>query len=157
MNLLPGIDSYRSVDRAVRYGVLFIILAFMSFFLFETLSKTRIHPFQYGMVGLALGVFFLILLALSELVPFLAAYSTAAAGTIALVATYMVPVLKTGRRTIVAAAMLALSFGVLYVVLQAEDYALLAGSLVVFVALAVTMRLTRGLDWYAEDEVRDAS
>jgi inner membrane protein len=152
VNLLPGIDSYRSVDRAVRYGVLFIVLAFMSFFLFEVVARTRIHPFQYAMVGLALGVFFLILLALSELVPFLAAYSTAAAGTIGLVASYMVPVLKTGRRTVVAAAMLAASFAVLYIVLQADDYALLAGSLVVFVALAVTMRLTRSLDWYAEDE-----
>jgi inner membrane protein len=109
------------------------------------------------MVGLALGVFFLILLALSELVPFLAAYSTAAAGTIGLVASYMVPVLKTGRRTLVAAAMLAASFAVLYIVLQADDYALLAGSLVVFVALAVTMRLTRSLDWYAEDEASSES
>lgn len=152
VNLLPGIDSYRSVDRAVRYGVLFIVLAFMSFFLFEVVAKTRIHPFQYGMVGLALGVFFLILLALSELVPFLVAYSTAAAGTIGLVATYMVPVLKTGRRTLVAAGLLGASFAVLYVVLQADDYALLAGSLVVFVALAVTMRITRGLDWYAQDD-----
>jgi inner membrane protein len=152
VNLLPGIDSYRSVDRAVRYGVLFIVLAFMSFFLFEVVAKTRIHPFQYAMVGLALGVFFLILLALSELVPFIAAYATAAAGTIGIVATYMVPVLKTGRRTLVAAGLLGASFAVLYVVLQAEDYALLAGSLVVFVALAVTMRITRSLDWYAEDE-----
>jgi inner membrane protein len=154
VNLLPGIDSYRSVDRAVRYGVLFIVLAFMSFFLFEVVAKTRIHPFQYAMVGLALGVFFLILLAISELAPFAAAYAIAAAGTVGLVATYMVPVLKTGRRTLVAAGLLGASFGVLYVVLQADDYALLAGSLVVFVALAVTMRITRALDWYAEDEAK---
>jgi inner membrane protein len=66
----------------------------------------------------------------------------------------MVPVLKTGRRTLVAAGLLGASFAVLYVVLQADDYALLAGSLVVFVALAVTMRITRGLDWYAEDEAK---
>jgi len=154
VDLLPGIDSYRCVDRAVRYGVLFIVLAFMSFFLFEVIAKVRIHPFQYGMVGLALGVFFLILLALSELVPFVFAYGGAAAATIGLIATYMVPVLKTGKRTAVAAALFAASFAVLYVVLQAEDYALLAGSLVVFVALAVAMRLTRKLDWYADDTVR---
>jgi inner membrane protein len=156
VDLLPGIDSYRSVDRAVRYGVLFIVLAFMSFFLFEVVAKTRIHPFQYAMVGLALGVFFLILLALSELVPFVVAYSSAAVGTVGLVVTYMLPVLKTGRRTGIAAALLGASFAVLYVVLQAEDYALLAGSLVVFTALAVTMRLTRKLDWYAEDTPKDA-
>jgi len=151
VDLLPGIDSYRCVDRAVRYGVLFIVLAFMSFFLFEVVAKIRIHPFQYAMVGLALGVFFLILLALSELVPFVAAYAGAAAGTIGLVVTYMVPVLKTGKRTGIAAALLGASFAILYVVLQADDYALLAGSLVVFAALAVTMRLTRKLDLYAED------
>jgi inner membrane protein len=156
VDLLPGIDSYRSVDRAVRYGVLFIVLAFMSFFLFEVVAKVRIHPFQYAMVGLALGVFFLILLALSELVPFVVAYSSAAVATVGLVVTYMVPVLQTGRRTSIAAALLGASFAVLYVVLQADDYALLAGSLVVFTALAVTMRLTRKLDWYAEDAPADA-
>jgi inner membrane protein len=151
VDLLPGIDSYRCVDRAVRYGVLFVVLAFMSFFLFEVVAKARIHPFQYAMIGLALGVFFLILLALSELVPFAIAYSTAAGATIGLVVMYMLPVLETGRRTGIAAALLGVSFAVLWVVLQAEDYALLAGSLVVFAALAVTMRLTRKLDWYAED------
>jgi inner membrane protein len=151
VDLLPGVDSYRCVDRAVRYGVLFIVLTFMSFFLFEVVAKVRIHPFQYVMVGLALGVFFLILLALSELVPFVVAYSGAAAVTIGSVVTYMIPVLKTGRRTGIAAALLGTSFAVLWVVLQAEDYALLAGSLVVFAALAVTMQLTRKLDWYAED------
>lgn len=157
VDLEPGIDSYRSVDRAIRYGVLFVVLAFMSFFLFEVISRTRIHPFQYAMIGLALGVFFLLLLALSELAPFAVAYGAAAAGTIALVASYMVPVLKTGTRTLVAAAILAASFAVIYVVLQAEDYALLAGSLVVFAALAVTMRLTRRLDWYGEDEAGTAT
>ena len=157
VDLLPGIDAYRSVDRAVRYGVLFIVLAFMSFFLFETGAGARIHPFQYAMVGLALGVFFLILLALSELVPFAAAYATAAAGTIGLVVSYMVPVLGTGKRSLIAAALLAASFLVLYVILQVEDYALLAGSLVVFAALAVTMRLTRRLDWYAEDAAGDVA
>ncbi len=152
VELLPGIDSYRSVDRALRYGILFVVLALMSFFMFEVIAKTRIHPFQYTMVGVALAAFFLVLLALSELAPFAIAYAASAAGTVGLVTMYMVPVLKTGRRTLVATALLGASFGVLYVVLQAEDYALLAGSLVVFVALATAMRLTRTLDWYAEDE-----
>jgi inner membrane protein len=70
---------------------------------------------------------------------------------------YMVPVLGTGRRSAVASALLAASFGVLYVVLQAEDFALLAGSLVVFVALAITMQLTRRLDWYADDDAAPAA
>jgi inner membrane protein len=157
VDLLPGIDGYRGVDRAIRYGALFIVLALMSFFLFEITARTRIHPFQYAMVGLALGAFYLMLLALSELVPFAAAYATAAGGTIALVALYMVPVLKTGKRTGIAVALLAASFALLYVVLQAEDYALLAGSLVVFAALAATMRLTRRIDWYAADEGKPAS
>jgi inner membrane protein len=151
VDLLPGIDSYRSVDRAIRYGVLFVVLAFMSFFLFEVVTRVRIHPFQYAMVGLALGVFFLLLLALSEVVAFAVAYATSAAATVGLVASYMVPVLRTGRRTLVAVVSLLASFAVLYVVLQAEDYALLAGSVVVFIALAIAMRLSRGIDWYADD------
>ena len=89
------------------------------------------------------------------MVPFVAAYSAAAAGTIGLVVMYMVPMLKTGRRTGIAAALLVASFGVLYVVLQAEDYALLAGSLVVFAALAATMRLTRKLDWYGDENKQE--
>ena len=152
VDLFASVDSYRCVDRAVRYGVLFVVLAFMSFFLFEVVAKVRIHPFQYAMVGLALGVFFLILLALSELVPFVAAYATASAGTIGLIVTYMVPVLRTGKRTAIAAALFAVSFGVLWVVLQAEDYALVAGAVVVFAALAVAVWLTRKVDWYAEDK-----
>jgi inner membrane protein len=149
VDLLPSIDAYRSVDRAIRYGALFIVLVIASFFLFEVTACARIHPFQYTLVGIALGAFYLLLLALSELVPFAAAYASAASGTIALITLYMVPVLKTGARTAIAAALLASCFGVLYVILQAEDYALLAGSLVVFGALAATMRLTRRIDWYA--------
>jgi inner membrane protein len=151
VDLLPGIDGYRGVDRAIRYGALFIVLAIASFFLFETTSRARIHPFQYTMVGLALATFYLLLLAGSELVPFAAAYAGASCGTIALIVLYMVPVLKTGVRTAIAAALLAASFAVLYVILQAEDYALLAGSLVVFGVLATTMQLTRRFDWYGAD------
>jgi inner membrane protein len=152
VDLRPGIDSYRSLERAVKYGVLFVVLAFMSWFLFEVIARVRIHPFQYGMVGLALGVFFLVLLALSELVPFALAYALSAAATVGVVTMYMLPVLRTGRRTAIATVLLAASFGVLYLVLQAEDFALLAGSLVVFAALAITMQLTRRLEWYAAED-----
>jgi len=123
----------------------------ISFFLFEALARARIHPFQYAMIGLAIGVFFLVLLALSEMLPFALAYAASAAATVALVAMYARRLLGTGRRTAAAAGALAASFAVLYVVLQAEDYALLAGSLVVFAALALAMVLTRRIDWYAED------
>jgi inner membrane protein len=152
VDLLPGIDGYRSVDRSIRYGALFIVLVIASFFLFEVSTRARIHPFQYTMIGLALAEFYLLLLALSELLPFAAAYAGASCGTIASIVLYMVPVLKTGARTAIAAALLAASFIVLYVILQAEDYALLAGSLVVFGVLATTMRLTRRIDWYGADD-----
>jgi inner membrane protein len=152
VDLLLGLDAYRSVERAIKYGVLFVVLCFMSFFLFEVLARVRIHPFQYGMVGLAIGTFFLLLLALSELLPFAVGYAAAAGATVALLSIYMLSVLGTGRRTLVGAATLGSSFALLYVVLQAEDYALVAGSAVIFAALALTMRLTRAVDWYAEDE-----
>jgi inner membrane protein len=104
------------------------------------------------MVGLGIAVFFLVLLALSEVVPFAIAYGAGAAATTLLVSLYMSSVLGTRRRTIAAGGAMAASFALLYLVLQAEDYALLAGSLVLFGALALVMRLTRRIDWYAEDD-----
>lgn len=155
VELMLGIDTYRSVERATKYGVLFIALLFLSFFLFEVLAGARIHPVQYGMVGLALAVFFLLLLALSEVVVFAAAYAIAAGATTAAISLYTVSVLKTGRRSLAIAGKLCASFALLYVILQAEDYALLAGSVTLFGALAATMALTRRVAWYPADEDDD--
>jgi inner membrane protein len=153
VDLLVGIDAYRSVERATKYGVLVVVFVFLCFFLFEAVAGVRVHPFQYAMVGLAVAIFFVLLLAVSEVVAFPLAYAGAAAATTLLISFYARSVLRSGRRTLAIAAALGSSFGLLYFILQAEDYALLAGSVAVFAALAVAMRLTRRIDWYAEDGV----
>lgn len=151
VDFLYPVDSYRAVERAIKYGVLFIALIFVTFFVFEIVSELRIHPFQYALVGLAIGLFFLLLLSLSELLPFYAAYVAAAGGCTLLISLYSLSVLRSQRRTVVAAGGLAASFGFLYVVLQLEDYSLIAGSLGLFAALAFLMWATRRVDWYARE------
>ena len=147
VRLFEPIDIYTLSDRATKYGLLFVLLTFSAFFLFEILGKTNLHPLQYGLVGLALAIFFLLLLSLSEHIGFPLAYSIATAGCVGLIAIYIRPALGTAN-------MLLLSFGLLllyaacYVILMLENYALLVGSGLLFVVLACIMLLTKRIDWY---------
>jgi inner membrane protein len=153
VNLLSGIDSYRSVERAIKYGALFFVLVFAAFFLFEILSVLKIHPFQYSLVGAALCLFYLGLLSLSEFIAFGAAYFVAAVATTLLIWFYCVAVLQSSRRTFIVAGMLAVIYGFLYVALQLQDYSLLLGTTGLFVMLAVVLYVTRNIDWYTRDEI----
>jgi inner membrane protein len=152
VTLLSGIDAYRNTERAIKYGVLFIVLIFAAFFLFELLAALKIHPFQYAIVGAALCLFFLGLLSLSEVLPFGWAYLSAAGGTTALIGFHSVKMLKSGSRTFIIAGLLAGIYGFLYVALESQDYALLLGTGGLFAVLAVVIWLTRNIDWYARDQ-----
>ena len=121
MNFLSGIDSYRNVECAIKYGVLFFVLVFAAFFLFEILSALKIHPFQYALVGAALCLFYLGLLSLSEFIAFGLAYLAAASTTTLLIWFYCANVLKSGRRTLIIVGMLAAIYSFLYVALQLQD------------------------------------
>lgn len=145
--VLP-VDEYLKNDRAVKYAILTIGLTFLIYFFFETLRHFNIHPFQYLLVGLALTVFYLLLLSLSEQFGFDAAYGIAAAATIGLIAFYSASVLKIKRLVIQLALLLCAIYGFIFVVLQLEDYALLAGSIGIFIALAAVMYYSRKVDWY---------
>ncbi len=148
VGLYAPVDSYRLVERSVKYGVLFIVLIFTGFFLFETLGGLRIHAMQYTLVGAALCLFYLTLLALSELMPFGAAYLIAAAAAGGMVSLYSASVLKGARRAGVVAVELGAIFAFLYTTLQLQDYALLLGTVGLFVALGIVMYATRNLDWH---------
>lgn len=152
VNFLSGIDAYRNVERAIKYGVLFLVLVFAAFFLFEVLSALRIHPFQYVLVGAAFCLFYLGLLSLSEFVSFGRSYFAAAAATTLLIWFYSLKVLKGGRRAFIIAGLLAAIYGFLYIALQLQDYSLLFGTAGLFVVLAVVIWLTRNIDWYARDQ-----
>ncbi len=151
VSLLNLVDTYRTVERTLKYAVLFIVLVFSAFFLFEVLSHLRLHPVQYILVGAALCLFYLGLLALSEVVSFGLAYVIGAALATLLIGFYSAGVLKSGSRGGLLTAGLALVYGFLYVVLQLQDYSLLMGTGGLFVLLAAIMIATRKMDWYARD------
>ncbi len=147
VDLLTPVDGYQRTMRTAKYAVMFISLTFLTFFLIEVLGRRRMHPVQYLLVGAALIIFYTLLLSLSEHVSFGAGYLLAVTLTISAVALYARSMLKSGALAGVIAALLAGLYGYLYVVLAAEDYALLLGSAGLFAALAFTMFLTRCLDW----------
>lgn len=148
IDFVDPVNVYLQSERAVKYGVLFIVLTFAGFFLTEILRRAPIHPMQYLLVGLALAIFFLLLIALSEHVSFVLAYGLSAAACIGLIAFYLAGALGGARQGFAFGAGLTGLYGVLYGVLLSEDNSLLMGSLLLFLALGATMLATRRVDWY---------
>lgn len=145
------VDGYAMAERAQKYGILFFVLVFTVFFLFEVTAGLRIHPLQYALVGVGLCLFFLGFLALSEFWSTGLAYAAAAGVCTVLVSLYAWSFLKTGWRTLVIAGGLGATYGYLYFVLKSQDYALLAGTAALFAALALVMFCTRRINWYELD------
>lgn len=154
VSFLQPVDIYSLTDRALKYGILFIGLTFGVFFLFEILKRMAIHPVQYGLVGLALAVFYQLLISLSEHLSFDIAYLIAALASIALITFYVCYVLKSALRGAGFGCILSLLYGMLLLILKSEDHSLLMGSILVFLALAVSMYLTRNVDWYRLTETK---
>jgi inner membrane protein len=148
---LSILDAYRYVERSIKYGVLFLVLVFTTFFLFEVTARQKIHPFQYLMVGAALCLFYLLLLSISEFIGFGWAYLIAAAASTILITWYCRFFLGGGVRTLMIGAGLAGIYTFLYITLRQQDYALLMGAIALFIVLAVVMYVTRKVDWYARD------
>ena len=149
VSLVDPVDVYTQADRATKYGILFVLLTFVAFALFELIKRLPIHPLQYLLVGLALAVFFLLLLGLSEHIAFWRAYLASALACIGLQFAYLCGVLRSRLRAAGFASMLTALYGVLYGLLASEDNALLMGSLLLFGILAAIMWVTRRVDWYA--------
>lgn len=142
------VNIYSQADRASKYGLLFVALTFAAFFLFEILKRLPIHPVQYALVGLALALFFLLLLGLSEHVAFALAYLGASAACIGLLSYYLGYVLRDRWRGLAFGSGLILLYGALYGLLISESNALVLGSLLLFAVLAALMVATRKVDWY---------
>jgi inner membrane protein len=147
VELLDGVDAYDMSWRAVRYGLLFIVVPFAALFLFELVTRTRIHPVQYALIGLANCIFYLLLLSVSELLGFAWAYALAALACSLLCGAYAAAVLRS-RRGLFMLPALALLYAYLYVALSSQDYALLLGSIGLLALVAVAMAVTRKIDWY---------
>jgi inner membrane protein len=154
VRLIDPVNVYLQSERAVKYGFLFVFLTFGTFFLTEVLQRIAIHPVQYGLTGLSLAVFFLLLLSLAEQWSFPVAYLAAALACIGQNVFYASHTLGNWRRGLAFGGLLGMLYGLLYGLLSSEDYALMLGSGLMFALLTVVMFITRRLDWYS---LRNAS
>jgi inner membrane protein len=148
VNFMDPVNPYVLSDRATKYGLLFIVLTFVSVALVEVMRRLRVHPVQYLLVGSALTVFFLLLVSLTEHLPFAGAYLIASSACTALLAFYGSHLLGHWVRGLVFGGGVALLYGALYVLLQLEQSSLVLGSALLFVVLALIMTVTRKLNWY---------
>jgi inner membrane protein len=149
VELIDPVDQYRMAERSVKYAGLFILLTFAAVWLIEVLAGVRVHPIQYLLLGSALCLFYLLELSLAEHLGFLVAYAIACVSVIAMVAAYCAVILQRLSRAVIVGSGVALLYAYLYTLLVNEDYALLAGSIGLFLILAAIMYATRHIDWYA--------
>jgi len=150
VGFLQPADVYQQTHRALRYAVLFLFIPFAALFLFEVLLRRKLHVVQYILIGLANCVFYLLLLALAEHIPFTAAYLASAASVSVLMTFYVSAFLPRRRSAVFVFAALSLQYAYLFCALKSEDYALLIGSIGLFVIVAFTMTATRRIDWYGK-------
>ncbi len=157
VKLIKAVDNYTLSDRSIKYAMLFLLITFGTFFLFEVLKKLPIHPMQYTLVAAALGVFYLLLLSFSEHVGFALAYLGSSIACVSLISFYVYYVLKGLGRTLLLTAILSMMYGSMYLILQTEEMTMILGSLLVFTLIAATMFLTRHIDWYDINSSSDQS
>lgn len=150
MDLYVPVTDYQKNERSAKYAVLIIALTFMVFFFVQVLNKVRIHGIQFLLVGLALCLFYVLLLSFTEHIGFNPAYIIAAAMTIGLVGYYVRAIFKNKRLSIFNFVFLVLVYGFVFVIIQMQEYALLVGSLGLFLVLAVAMYLSRNITWADE-------
>ncbi len=147
VNLFIPVNGYQKTLRTVKYAMLCIVLTFAAFFLVETAHKKSVHPFQYGLVGLALILFYTLLLSFSEYTGFNAAYMIATVATVGLIGWFIKSVLQSGRASTILTVVLVLIYSYVFSLLQLQDYSLLLGSIGLFLSLAVVMYFSRKLKW----------
>jgi inner membrane protein len=138
--------------RTAKYGVLIVILTFVALFLVEIVKKIRIHAFQYLLVGVALVIYYTLLLSLSEHIHYNIAYLAASTATVLLVSLYSISFLKHSALVIFFSSVLVFVYGFIFVIIQLEDYSLLLGSIGLFIVLALIMYFSRNIKWYKHDE-----
>lgn len=153
VSLLSPVDSYAMTNRSEKYQILFLLLTFTAFTLFEIFYRLRIHPLQYFLVGFSLCLFYLLLLSLSEHLGFAPAYAIASSAIVVIIAGYCRSILKSSRQAGMMAALLSGLYAFLFVLLNIQDYALLVGSIGLVAALSSFMYVTRKVDWYTVGRV----
>ena len=146
-DLFVPVNDYQKTLRSVKYAALCLLLTFAAFFIIETSQKKSVHPFHYALVGLALILFYTLLLSFSEYIGFNLAYGIASICTIALIGWFVKSVLTVTRPAMVLSMVLLLLYVYIFTLLQLQDYSLLLGSIGLFISLAVTMYFSRRIQW----------
>lgn len=149
IDLLLPVDNYQKAYRSIQYAILLIGFTFLVFFFIEVLNKRFIHPIQYILVGVGLIVFYTLLLSISEHVKFNKAFIFSALATLLLIAGYVKAILKSTPLTLLIASLLFILYSFIFVIIQLQDYALLIGSIGIFIILAIVMYFSRKIDWYS--------
>jgi len=147
VSLIVPVDVYQQTTRSVKYAILIILLTFTAFLLIEWVYDRPIHLIQYALVGLALCIFYTLLLSLSEYLGFNGAYAIAAVATIGLIAWYIGSLLRSGRMSLFITFLLVVQYGFVFTLIQLQDYALLMGSIGLFITLAIVMYFSRKIKW----------
>ena len=155
VSLIQPVDPYSQVDRAAKYGFLFIGFTFLALLMFDVVGGVRVAPVEYLLMGAALVLFFVLLLAFAEIIGFTPAYLLAAAAVAGLNTAYAAAVLKSWRRAAFIGGLLVGLYAVLYILLSLEAYSLLIGSVMTFIALAGVMYATRRIDWSGGPKVTE--
>ena len=141
------VDQYQQSTRSAKYGYLVISLTFLIFFLIQSISKIDIHPFQYLMIGLALVMFYTLLISISEHSSFMVAYFIASIAVVVLIGLYSKSILKRWKFPLFITTSLVILYSFIYIIIQLESYALLVGSIGLFAILATVMFVSRKIDW----------
>ena len=147
VNLFIPVNGYQKTMRSIKYAVLCILLTFASFFLIDVTQKKMVHPFHYGLIGLALVLFYLLLLSFSEYMGFNLSYAIASIATIGLIGWFVKSILKSGKMSALVALILVFVYCYIFTILQLQDYALLIGSIGLFLSLATIMYFSRKIQW----------
>ncbi len=145
--LFIPVNGYQKTLRTIKYALLCILLTFAAFFLIETNQKKSVHPFQYGLVGLALVLFYTLLLSVSEYTGFNMAYCIASLATIGLIGWFVKGIIQSAKATTILSVVLVLIYSYVFSLLQLQDYSLLLGSIGLFLSLAVVMYFSKKLQW----------
>lgn len=148
VKLIQTADFYQKNMRSAKYALLVIALSFITFFFFEMMLKIRIHPVQYILIGLSLAIFYALLLSLTEHIGFNLAYLISFGAVVLLIVVYAFSIFKQMRPILTLTALFSMLYGYIFILLQLEDYALLAGSVGLFLILAAVMLLSRRINWY---------
>lgn len=148
INIFIPVDIYHKTERAIKYGILFVVLTFLAFFLFEIFNSIKVHPIQYTLVGFSLCLFYLLLLSLSEHIPFFFSYFLATISTITCISLYSLKFLSKKIHSIYLSILLSIFYIFMFILLHLEEYTLIIGSVSLFIILTVVMYTTRNINWY---------